>query len=65
MLRARKAALGIEADHPRRHLSGEQLAAEQLLGAELGIVRIGKRRQWFRIDAALVLRQRGSRHWQP
>ena len=52
------AALGIEADHARRHRRRQHLAAEQFLGAELRIVGIGQRRQRLWIDAALVLRQR-------
>ena len=59
-LGAGDAALGIEADHPRRHRRRQHLAGEQLLGADLGIVGIGQRRQRLWIDAALVLRQRGG-----
>ena len=60
-LRAGDAALGIEADHPRRPGCGEDLAAEQLLGADLGIIGMGQRRQRFGVDAALVLRPPGLR----
>src|SRR5579864_7812681 len=59
-LRTGDAAMGIEADHPRRHRCGEDLAAEQFLGADLGILRVGERRQRFWIDASLVLRERGG-----
>ena len=52
------AALGVEADHAGRHRRRQHLAAEQLLGAQLGIVGIGERRQRLGIDTALVLRQR-------
>src|SRR5437899_9719879 len=54
--RARDAAMGIESEHARRHRRRQYLAAEQLLGADIGIVWVGERRQRFWIDRALVLR---------
>ena len=50
------AAMGVKAEHARRHRRRQHLAAEQLLGGDLRIVRVGKRRQRLRIDRALVLR---------
>jgi hypothetical protein len=58
--RARDAAMGIEAVHTRRHRRRQHLAAEQLLGGDLGIVGIVERRQRSWVDRALVLRQRAS-----
>jgi hypothetical protein len=48
--------MGIEPVHARRHRRRQHLAAEQLLGGDLGIVGIGERRQRLWIDRALVLR---------
>ena len=62
--RARDAAMGIEAEHARRHRRRQHLAAEQLLGADLGIVGVGQRRQRLWVDRALVLRPCGVRHWR-
>jgi hypothetical protein len=59
-LRAGDAAMGVEADHARLvGLRRQIFARKQFLGADLGVVRIGQRRQRLRIDGALVLRQRG------
>src|SRR5258706_1238818 len=58
--RTGNAALGVEADHVRRHRRRQDLAAEQLPGAEFRIVWIGQRRQRRCIDAALVLLQLGG-----
>ena len=55
-LRACDAAMGVEAEHARRHRRRQHLASEQFLGGDLGIVGIGQRRQRFQVDGALVLR---------
>ena len=59
-IRTRDAALGVEADHARRHRRRQDLAAEQFLCAQFWIVGIGQRWQRLWIDAALVLCQRGG-----
>ena len=58
---ARDAAMGVEADHARLVRGRRQIfAGEQFLGADLGIVGIGKRRQRLCVDRAFVLRPRGG-----
>src|SRR5262245_59074610 len=57
--RTGEASLGIETDRPRLHRSRSRLAAEQLLGRNVGVVRIGERRQRPRVKRPFVLRPRG------
>ncbi|GCC47483.1 hypothetical protein chiPu_0031673 [Chiloscyllium punctatum] len=57
---AGETALGVAADRSRRHRCRQHLACEQLLRSDRRIVGVGERRQWLRIERALVLRPRGD-----
>src|SRR5262249_17349212 len=59
-LRAGEAAVRVEADRAGREAGRGRLAAEQFLGRQLWIVRIGERRQRLWLERALVLRRRGG-----
>ncbi len=56
---AGEAAVGVVADRARRERRGRRLAAEQVLGRRVGIVRLCERRQRLRIERAAVLRGGG------
>src|SRR2546423_1813451 len=61
---AGQAAAGVEADRARFEFRGLELAGEQFPRGILRIVRIGERRQRFRIDAAFVLGECAARQGQ-